>query len=88
MKFKVYTYIEVEGLEHCWAVELDDCKPEMKPIVPKYVFVHNEVGTEIIHVDNLLCDTKPERIIKGVTGEICDSYIEVGFWKPKQLTQN
>jgi hypothetical protein len=48
-----------------------------------YIFVHNELHPDFIYVDNTLSDTKPEKIIEGVTGGIADNYIEVGFWKIK-----
>lgn len=84
MKIETLTYIEVEGLEHEWAVKLDYCKQEMKPIIPRYIFVHNDVSNQdIIYIDNTLSDTKPEKIIDGITGGIAEGYIEVGFWKIK-----
>ncbi|UFH46629.1 hypothetical protein LNP27_00960 [Flavobacterium galactosidilyticum] len=83
MKIKTLNYIEVEGLEHEWAVKIDDCKQEMKPIIPMFIFVHNDINPDIIYVDNTLSDTKPEKIIEGVTGGIAEGYIEVGFWKIK-----
>lgn len=83
MKIETLTYIEVQNLEHEWAVKLEDCKQEMKPVIPMYIFVHNDLHSDIIYVDNTLSDTKPEKIIKGFTGEISDNYIELGFWKIK-----
>lgn len=85
MKIETLNYIEVEGLEHEWAVKIDDCKQEMKPIIPQYIFVHNDVSNkDRIYIDNTLSDTKPEKIIEGVTGGIAEGYIEVGFWKIKR----
>jgi len=84
MKIETLTYIEVKGLEHEWAVKLDDCNLEMKPIIPMFIFVHNEVNPDFIYVDNMLTDTKPEKIIDGVNGVTSDNYIEVGFWKIKR----
>ena len=80
MKIETLTYIEVENLEGQWAVKIDDCKQEMKPIIPKYIFVHNAIKPDAIYVDNMLTDTIPEKIIEGVTGGIADNFIEVGFW--------
>jgi len=79
MKIENLTYIEVEGLEHEWAVKLNECKPEMKPIIMKYVFVHNEIHSDIIFIDNMLTDRKPEKTINFIS----DDFIEVGFWKIK-----
>jgi len=84
MKIENLTYIEVENEPHLWAVKLDECKPEMKPIEMKFVFVHNDLSnSDIIFIDNTLTDRKPEKIIDGVTGGISENYIEVGFWKIK-----
>lgn len=84
MKIETLTYIEVEGLEHEWAVKLDNCKHEMKPIIPSYISVHNDISNQYrIYIDNTLTDTKPEKIIEGVTGGIAEGYIEVGFWRIK-----
>lgn len=84
MKIETLTYIEVENLEHEWAVKLERCKQEMKPIIPMFIFVHNEIHPDFIYVDNMLTYTKPEKIIDGVNGGISDNYIEVGFWKIKR----
>lgn len=85
MKIKTLTYIEVQNLEHEWAVKLDDCKQEMNPVIPNYIFVHNDLTNDnVIFIDNTLSDTKPEKIIEGVTGGIAEGYIEVGFWKIKR----
>ncbi len=81
MEIKTFTYIEVHNLEHEWAVNLEDCKQEMNPIVPKYIFLHNEINTDAIYVDNMLTDTIPKKTIEGVTGGIADNYKEVGFWR-------
>ena len=83
MKIETLTNIEVQDLEHEWAVKIERCKQEMKPVVPKFIFVHNEINPDIIYVDNMLTDTIPERIIDGVNGGIADNYIEVGFWRIK-----
>ena len=83
MKIETLTYIEVENEPHLWAVQLDECKPEMKPITMKYVFVHNDLSSDRIIIDNTITDRKPEKIIEGVTGGISDDFIEVGFWKIK-----
>ena len=85
MKIETLTYIEVQNLEHEWAVKLDDCKQEMSPVVPNFIFVHNDLTNDnVIFIDNTLSDTKPEKIIEGVTGGIAEGYIEVGFWKIKR----
>lgn len=82
---EVFTFIEVGNLPNMWAIELCDCKKEMKPIEVKFVFVHNSYDGKIVNcVDNTLTDTKPEKIIEGVTGGIADHYKEVGFWKIKE----
>ena len=83
MQYETFTYIEVKELEHQWAVELKDCKQEMKPIVPKFIYVHNQIEVEIIYIENMLTDTLPERIIDGVNGAIAGNFIEVGFWRIK-----
>lgn len=84
MKIECYHYIEVTGMEHIWAIELDECKPEMKPDVANYIFVHNDIGNnDLIIVDNTISELKPEKIIDGVNGGISDDYIEVGFWRVK-----
>lgn len=87
MQYEAFTYIEVDELEHQWAVELKDCKQEMKPIIPKFIYVHNQIGGEIIYIENMLTDTLPERIIDGVNGGIADDFIEVGFWRIKTKLQ-
>lgn len=90
MKFDTFTYIEVQNLEGYWAVEIDDCKKEMKPIIPKFVLVsncYNESGC-VDYVDHTLTDEKPERIIDGVNGGIADNYKEVGFWKVTYKPKN
>lgn len=87
MKIETLTYIEVENLEHEWAVKLEHCKQEMKPIIPKYIFVHNEIHPDAIYVDNTLTDTIPEKILDGITGGISDHYKEVGFWRIKYKNQ-
>jgi hypothetical protein len=38
MKIETLTYIEVQNLEHEWAVKLEDCKQEMKPVIPNVYF--------------------------------------------------
>jgi len=84
MKIEVNHYIEVTGVENIWAVELHKCKPEMKPDIPNFIFVHNDISNEgIIYVDNTISELKPEKIIDGVNGGISDDYIEVGFWRIK-----
>ena len=83
MQVEVLNYIEVENLEGYWAVELKECKKEMKPVTPKFIFVHNDLINDVVFVDNLLTDTFPERIIDGVNGGIATTYIEVGFWRVK-----
>jgi hypothetical protein len=85
MKFDTFTYIEVQNLEGYWAVDIDDCKQEMKPIRPKFVLVSNcyyESG-DVAYIDHQLTNEKPARIIDGVNGGIADNYKEVGFWKIK-----
>jgi hypothetical protein len=85
MKIETLTYIEIQNLEHEWAVELQHCKQEMRPIIPMFIYVHNKINPNLIFVDNLLTDTKPEKRIDGVNGGISDDYIEVGFWKIKKV---
>jgi hypothetical protein len=84
MNYEVNTCIEVTGLENEWAVTLERCKEEMKPVIPKFITVCNEVTPDKIFVDNTLVDDIPEKIIDGVNGGICDNYIQVGFWKLKE----
>lgn len=85
MKFKTFTYIEVENLENCWAIILEDCKKEMLPITPSYIFVHNQINPNGIYIDHLLTDSKPEKIIDGINGGISKDYKEVGFWRLKNI---
>lgn len=87
MNYETFTYIEVEELEHQWAVKLEDCKQEMKPIILKFIYVHNQIGGDIIYIENMLTDTLPERIIDGVNGGISNDFIEVGFWRIKTNNQ-
>ena len=85
MKIITFTYIEIENDPNIWAIDLLECKKEMKPIVPKFVLVCNmlnEVGC-VEYVDLTLTDEIPEKIIDGVNGGIADNYKEVGFWKIK-----
>ena len=88
MKIETLTYIEVENLKNEWAVKIEDCKQEMKPITPKYIFVHNEINPNLIYIDNMLTDTIPEKIIDGVNGGISSDYIEVGFWRVISAKKN
>ena len=85
MKMQTFTCIEVTGLEHEWAVDIQRCKQEMKPVVPKFILVSNSYDESdyVEHVDQTLTDEKPEKIIDGVNGGIADNYKEVGFWKVK-----
>lgn len=56
----------------------------MKPITPKFIFVYNSYRNEKLdYVEHILTDTKPEKIIDGVTGGISDDFKEVGFWRVK-----
>ena len=87
MKLNSLSFIEVANLKGQWAISIDDCKQEMKPIIPKYVSVNNHINSDSINIDNFLTDTIPVKIIDGLTGGISDNYIEVGFWKLK-LTNN
>jgi len=83
MKIETGTYIEVRNLKLEWAVTLDHCIPEMKPIIPMFIFVYNQISPDFVYVENMLTDTIPEKIIDGVNGGISDDYIEVGFWRIK-----
>lgn len=85
MKIQTFTCIEVTGLEHEWAVDIESCKQEMKPVNPKFILVSNGYDEKnlVDHVDHVLMDEKPEKIIDGVNGGIADNYKEVGFWKIK-----
>lgn len=84
MKIDVLNYIEVENLPHEWAIKLEECKQEMKPVKANFIFVHNHISNEnCVFIDNTISDTKPEKIIEGITGGIADNYIEVGFWRVK-----
>ncbi len=82
---QTFTCIEVTGLEHEWAVAIERCKQEMKPVVPKFILVSNGYNESdyVDYVDHTLTDEKPEKIIDGVNGGIADNYKEVGFWKIK-----
>lgn len=84
MEIKISTFIEVNDEPHIWAIELNKCKQEMGPVVPEFVFVHNDLSNkDVVFVDNTLTDVEPEKIIEGVTGGISESFIEVGFWRKK-----
>jgi len=83
MKIENLTYIEVENLEHEWAVNLERCNPEMNPVKMNFVLVINEINPDKIYIENLIKDTKPEKTINSETDFICDDFIEVGFWKIK-----
>ncbi len=84
MKIETLTYIEVENVPNIWAILLDECKMEMNPVRPKFIFVYNDLSSEsIIHIENILTDIQPEKIINGEFAWISDTYIEVGFWKIK-----
>lgn len=84
MNIEKFTFIEVQNVPHIWAVELSECMNYMKPVTPLFIFVHNGYNGNVVHhVDHTLMDTKPEKIIEGVTGGIADHYKEVGFWKIK-----
>lgn len=83
MKYETFTYIEVENLEHEWAVELNDCKQEMKPVIPMYIYVHNENYIDIIYISNTLRESVPKKNKTEVADEISDIFKEVGFWKIK-----
>jgi len=85
MGIEVQTFIEVTGLEHEWAVKIERCKQEMKPIVPKFILVSNGYNESnyVDYVDQTLMGEKPEKIIDGVNGGIADNYKEVGVWKIK-----
>jgi hypothetical protein len=84
MKYETFTYIEVKGLEHEWAVEIDDCKQEMKPIIPMFISVSNEIYADLIYVSHILTDSIPEKTTNDVSEKISDIYVEVGFWRIKQ----
>lgn len=83
MKFETLTYIEVQNLEHEWAVEIADCKQEMKPVIPMFISVSNEIYIDSIYISNILTDTIPEKTINDVSEKISDIYVEVGFWRIK-----
>lgn len=85
MEIQTFTCIEVTGLEHEWAVDIERCKQEMKPVIPKFILVSNayDESDYVDYVDHVLMDEKPEKIIDGVNGGIADNYKEVGFWKIK-----
>jgi hypothetical protein len=83
MKITVLNYIEVSNYSNEWAVEIKDCKIEMQPIEPSFIFLHNEIYCDEIFVLNTLTDIIPEKIINGVTGSIQKDFIEVGFWRVK-----
>jgi hypothetical protein len=82
MEMQTFTFIEVTGLEHEWAVDIERCKQEMKPVVPKFILVSNGYDEKnfVYYIDQTLTDEKPEKIIDGVNGGIADNYKEVGFW--------
>ena len=84
MKIETLTYIEVENLEHEWAVELNDCEQEMKPIIPMFICVSNEIYSDSIYVSNVLTDTIPSKTKDEVGEKISDVYVEVGFWRMKK----
>lgn len=84
MKIETFTCIEVENVPHIWAVDLHECENHMNPVVPKFIFVYNSYFEKKLHyVEHILTDTKPEKVIEGVTGGISDDYKEVGFWRIK-----
>ena len=85
MKMQTFTCIEVTGLEHEWAVDIERCKQEMKPVVPKFILVSNSYNESqhVEYADHVLMDEKPKKIIDVVNGGIADNYKEVGFWKVK-----
>lgn len=85
MIIQTFTSIEVDGLEHEWAVAIERCKQEMKPVMPKFILVSNGYDEKnfVDYVDQTLTHEKPEKIIDGVNGGIADNYKEVGFWKIK-----
>jgi len=87
MKIQTFTCIEVTGLEHEWAVDIERCKEEMKPVVPKFILVYNSYNESeyVDYVENILMDEKPEKTIDGVNGVIAYSFKEVGFWKIKNI---
>jgi len=88
MKIETFTFIEVENVPNILAVEMHECKQEMNPVTPQFISVHNAYDKGKIHsVDHVLTDTKPEKIIEGVTGGIADHYKEVGFWIIKYKNQ-
>jgi hypothetical protein len=81
MKYETYTYIEVKELENEWAVEITDCKQEMKPVIPSFIYVSNEIYADSIYVSHILTDTVPEKTINEVSEKISYIYVEVGFWR-------
>lgn len=84
MKIETVTYIEVENEPNIWAIELHECEERMKPVAVKFAMIHNVLGQNLIYVDCLLTDTKPEKIIPGVNGSISENFIEVGCWRTKK----
>jgi len=81
MKIIPQTYIEVQNVEHAWAVRLEECTDSMKPVKPLFIEVGNDTNTVFLVVDQTLLSTKPFKIIDGVNGGISDDYKQVGFWK-------
>lgn len=85
MTIETFTCIEVTNVPYIWAIDLFECKEEMKPVAPKFILVSNGYGKSdyVDYVDQTLMGEKPEKIIDGVNGGIADNYKEVGFWKVK-----
>jgi len=84
MEIETYTFIEVENVPHIWAVDLNECKPEMKPVTMLFVSVANEFYKDFHIINNTIHDIKPEKTNKD---NISDNYKEVGFWRIKQNIQ-
>lgn len=82
MEIENVTFMEVENDPHIWAILLEHCKESMKPVFPLFINVCNQVGEDILVIDNTLTDTKPTKMIDGVDGCcIADDYIHLGFWR-------
>jgi hypothetical protein len=85
MIIEILTFIEVNNIQHEWAVKLSECKYEMNPDVVRYAMLHNDLSNkDIIYVDYTLSYIKPEKIIDGVNGGIAEDFIQVGCWRIKK----
>lgn len=88
MKLEVYNCIEVKNLEHEWAVDLSDLKPEMGPDFPNFINVFNTYSLSgNFVVENTICEIKPKKIIDGVNSGLSEDSICAGFWRVKHKTK-